>query len=577
MNKFLKTALFFALTSQVALAQKPTEMNEIWSVKLKHDFNEIGASEGKFVYGSNEKNFTLLNASDGSEKWGVKFKEVAEKLRKIDELIPMYDANAVFVFERKLGSDQMAVIDFETGKLLWITSKYQGVTSDDIIYVPELEAFAITTREALTIVKVRTGEEIWSTARLKTPIAKYIYDSGEKTITVVNCPGTLLGSLFKGFKNQIMKINAKNGEVIWEKTFYGTVEKMVVSRTAIVNLSIQKGKVLLRLNGLQVYDYKSGNPIWAATYDETLDRSQLKVYVGGGKVIRQGIYYAIAEPVFDGDYVYIYQMMNKRNQYIKKYEINTGKVVWTSTEIKDAKVLPKMYKIGDKLILQVGGAVYVEAITQTQESAVTGINSSTFSVINKTSTKTNNIRKYVNIKPYNVQGFNISDGVSVWESERFKRGITNIITHKNNIVVCSGKALYSLDAKTGNENYEVALGDDKINLAEKIIDPTEIEAKGDETVNPDNVIIVGEKGLSSHNMQTGAKVWAVRTKAGDFNGISGTTAFYETEKDDQFAIDVNTGKATYYDARKGAQTIKGTDGSYMYIFEKKQVTKVSTK
>jgi outer membrane protein assembly factor BamB len=141
------------------------------------------------------------------------------------------------------------------------------------------------------------------------------------------------------------------------------------------------------------------------------------------------------------------------------------------------------------------------------------------------------------------------------------------------LLVCSGKALYNVDYKTGKEKYEISLEDDDISLAEKIIDPTTLG----ETVNKDNVIIIGSKGVSAHNMKTGAKVWANRTKSGDFNGIYGTTAFYQKENDDQFAIDVNSGKATFYNARKNAKAEYSSDGNYLYAFEKKVITKLSTK
>ena len=141
------------------------------------------------------------------------------------------------------------------------------------------------------------------------------------------------------------------------------------------------------------------------------------------------------------------------------------------------------------------------------------------------------------------------------------------------LIVCSGKALYKVDCKTGKEQYEISLNEDDISLAEKIINPATLG----ENVNKDNVIIVGSKGVSAHNMKTGAKVWANRTKAGDFNGIYGTTAFYQKENDDQFAIDVNTGKATFYNARKDSKAEYSSDGKYLYSFERKTILKVATK
>lgn len=132
-----------------------------------------------------------------------------------------------------------------------------------------------------------------------------------------------------------------------------------------------------------------------------------------------------------------------------------------------------------------------------------------------------------------------------------------MFVNDKNLIVCSGKALYSRLYKTGKDIYEIQLADDDISLAEKIINPLTL---GDD-VNKDNVIIIGSKGVSAHNMKTGALVWAVRTKTGDFNGIYGTTAFYQKENDDQFAIDVNTGPLSTMLAKVVNQCIPLTENT----------------
>ena len=56
-------------------------------------------------------------------------------------------------------------------------------------------------------VKARTGEELWSTKVMKNQGGRYIYDDKEKMIMIINMPSTLVGSIMKGFKNQLSKIN----------------------------------------------------------------------------------------------------------------------------------------------------------------------------------------------------------------------------------------------------------------------------------------------------------------------------------------------------------------------------------
>ena len=558
------TLAALALFISFALAgQKVQEMSTLWEIKLSHDFDVVGKSESiGIIHGSNDKAFSVVNDADGKVRWTKKFTEIYENIRKVDLQIPMYESKAIFLFDKKLGKDQMVVVDMESGKMLWNTGKYQGVTHpDEVLYIPEMNAYAIVTNDALTMVKARTGEEMWSSKTMNTPVGKYYYDANEMTITMVNMPRSFLSAIAKGFKNQIIKFNAKNGEILWEQTYRGLIEKKVVTKDPVVNIVLAGGnKLILQLQGLQVYDYQTGKLLWSATYDVSFQEfARVKT---PGRVIAKGVYGAVAEPLFDGEFVYVLDFQSRRSQYLKKYEANSGKLVWTSPEIKDARAIPGLYKIGDQLLLQVGGAVEVQSITVQTTTSSYGTVTTTYTSVG-----------YSDVKPYNVQAFSANDGTQTWESERFKKGITNMFPYGDDLIVCSGKALYKVDHRTGKEKYEIQLGDDDIGLAEKIINPASLS----ENINQDNVIIIGSKGVSSHNMNTGAKVWANRTKAGDFNGIYGTTAFYQKENDDQFAIDVNSGAATFYNARKNSKAEYSSDGKYLFSFEKKSISKLSTK
>ncbi len=561
MKNLILTGLTIGLASVMSYAQKYDEMKTMWEIEATHPFTETGLSEEKaIVHGSNEKMFTMVSTVDGKVKWSKKFKEIDEQIGKVDLQIPMYESNAVFLFDKKAGKDQMVVVDMETGTKLWSTNKYQGIDDpDEVIYIAELNAYAIVTKTNLTMVKARTGEELWSTVKFSTPVGKYFYDEQENAIVIISMPRNAWQAMFKGFRNQILKINAKNGDVLWEQTFVGIVERKIVTRESVAKIFLRGDKLFLQLNGLQVYEYKTGSPIWAAAYDVTFARELVrpKVY---GQVVRFGVYEAIAQPLYDGEYVYILDVKSRKSQYLKKYEVNSGKLIWTSPEIKDARVIPGLYKIDDKIILQIGGAVEVQAISKQTYGNGYVQWTQYFRTI-----------KYQNVKPYEVQAFSTNDGTKSWDSERFRKGITNIFPSGKNIVVSSGKALYSLDYKTGKEAYEIALGDDDIGLAEKIVNPAEL---GD-NVSKDNVIVLGEKGVSSHNIATGAKVWAVKTKKGEFSGIFGENIFFDTEKGDYFSIDANSGKAKFFDSRKNSKSIVSLDGKSIYVFEGKKILKVS--
>ncbi len=563
MKKINLAAILFITSLGSSFGQKPEEMKVEWSATTTHTYTETGLSEKeKIAHGSNEKFFSLISTDDGKLKWSKSFKDISNDIGKVELQIPMYESNAIFLFDRKAGKDRMVLVDLHSGEKLWSSDKYQGIKSDDeIIYIKEMDAYAIVTKTNLTMVKARTGEELWTTAKFSTPVGKYFYDNNEGSIVIISMARNAWQAIFSGFKNQILKINAKNGDILWEQTFIGLVEKKIVTREATAKIFLKQDKLFLQLNGLQVYDYKSGQPIWAAAYDVTFARELVrpKVY---GEVVRFGVYNAIADPLYDGEYVYILDVKDRRHQFIKKYEINSGKLVWTSPEIKDARVIPGLYKIDDKIIIQVGGAVELQAISKQTYGSGYVQWTQYFRTV-----------KYQNVKPYEVQAFSTSDGTKTWDSERFKKGITNIFPNGKNIVVCSGKALYSLDYKTGQEQYEIPLDGDNIGLIEKIIDPATLK---EANFNQDNVILLGEKGVASHNLKTGSKVWATPTKKGEFSGIFGEKIFFDTEAGDYFAIDAASGRPKFFDARKNSKSIVTLDGKNIFVFDGKNVLKVST-
>jgi hypothetical protein len=234
------------------------------------------------------------------------------------------------------------------------------VTDDVIRYIPEEEGFAISLKKSLVFIKMRTGEEVWQTDKFKGVVGKYVYDVNERTMVMVNFVPGAVASLFTGFKNQIAKINVQNGEIIWENTYVGRAERKVLTREFVFDLDVVGNQVILRINGYQVYDYKTGASLWSAAFD----------FVPEGLVpkpagtIKFGAYGTVAEPVTVGDDLYILDMSNKKNQFVKKYDKNTGKLLWSSKEIKDARVIPGMYIVGDKVLLQIGGRVETQFYRQ---------------------------------------------------------------------------------------------------------------------------------------------------------------------------------------------------------------------
>ncbi len=537
-------ALTFGFTG---ISQK--EMSTVWSKDLgiKFTFHGTGLEVNDYSYVADAKQMAVFSNKDGSVYWKKTFKEIAPNIKKIDELVPFWKSNIIFLFDRKAGKDQIACIDLTNGKLLWTTDKYQKVTADMIVYIEEDHGFAISLKKELVYIKAHTGEEIWSTSKFSGVVGKYVYNSDDQTMTMVNFIPSGIIAFFTMFKNQIVRINMKTGEIIWENSYIGRADRKVVTRDFVYDLELDGDKVILRLAGIQVYDYNTGASLWSAAFDYT--PSVIKAPKG---VTRWGVYGAVADPVVVGDDIYVLDMTGKKSQYIKKYDYHTGKLLWTSKEIKGAKAIPGMTVVGDVVAIQVGGAVEVQYV----QKVVTQYYTFYYRVVT-----------YSGVKPYGVQAFNTSDGSKRWDSERFRKGITNAITVGNSHIVCSGKALYSIDIATGNDNYEVPVSKGGVGLATLVL------PYGDNTI-----VVVGEKGLSSFNATDGSLLKKSPYKKSTWSGQVDDMVLMKTDKDDVAVYDLSTMEYTMYDAKKGAQTwLEREDAKYVYVYEKKKVTKLATK
>jgi len=543
--KKLLTCAVLLLTIVWAKAQE--DMTIVWETKLGHQILHSGTSlEGEHSYAASDKEMSLFDNNSGKVLWEKSFSEMAPKLRKIDELIPFWKSSTIFLFDRKLGKDQIACINLETGASLWTTDKYQDVDESSITYIDEEDCFAITLKKELVYIRAQTGEELWSTEKFKGVVGQYYFNGEDHTLTMVNFKPTALEALFVGFKNQITRINLKNGEILWENTYIGLAEKKIISRQPIYDLSVSGDKVFLRLNGMQVYDYKTGAKIWAAAYDFTPERVVGKPI--GVKAF--GVYGAVADPVIDGQDIYVLDMQSRSKQYVKKYDLNTGKLLWTSPEIKDAKAIPGMEIVDGKVLIQIGGVVEKQYL----KTVRTADQVYTVAVV-----------EFDNVNPCGIQALDASSGKLVWESERFRKGITNMITFDGSTIVCSGKALYSLDIATGKDKYEVPVAKGGVGLATQI-----------QPFKENVIVVIGEKGVSTFDANSGELLNSGKYRTSFLEDRVGNILVMKTDKADIGTFDLNNCKYKDFKARTGAITTLSRDGNFVYVYEKKLVTKLKT-
>ena len=120
--------MMLALVALPALAQDA--MSTVWELRLEHRAMMVGTNPNDgpgLNYAASEKEITVMDKESGKALWSKSFKELTPNLRKIDELVPFWESNCIFLFDRKLGKDQIAVVDMKTGALLWTSEKYQDL------------------------------------------------------------------------------------------------------------------------------------------------------------------------------------------------------------------------------------------------------------------------------------------------------------------------------------------------------------------------------------------------------------------------------------------------------------------
>jgi outer membrane protein assembly factor BamB len=265
MNKlfFLTAALCFSMG-----ANAEDEMPEVRSTKFDDQIDWYGCDDsGNMAYGmvASDKEISVYESATGKLKWTKSFKELATRMRKIDDIILINLALKIFLLDLKIGSEQVAVVDLITGNLDWDSDKYKLKSRDMISYISEENAFLFTFKDVNVLVEALTGEEHWSTQKFKGKIGTYYYDSG--MLTTVNFVQEELLALLTGFKNQIAKINMKTGEIMWENTYVGRAHRKILTKEFMYDLNVVNDKVVLELDGLQMYDYKTGAQLWSAAFD----------------------------------------------------------------------------------------------------------------------------------------------------------------------------------------------------------------------------------------------------------------------------------------------------------------------
>lgn len=550
-------------------AKKSGQFKTVWESEFANKANVISMinQDGTFVLGTDGNSATVLNG-EGKQLWEGDFKKITTNKTNSSEIqyyIRSKDGGYLFLFDnRKLGTDRVAVINVKTGKEMWNTENYQNLLSKDggpvetVEYINELDAFMIAQKDGLNMVKAKTGEKIWETKLFKGSVGKYVYDKNKNEIVMINYKPTALAALFSGFKNQLVKINAANGEILWDATFRGLIEKKLITREPLVNLDIVGDKVYLWLDGLQCFNLDNGQKVWEVDYENDMSKSSGFL----GNKTKKGIYGTLADPIFTKDAVYIVIFANRsRTKYVEKHDLETGKLLWASEKIAGAFSMPRIYRTSDRVMVQIGGKVEVQEIVTRRTQ--TG-----------TETEYKIYTDFINQKN-GILSLDDKTGQTVWRSERFDKRITDMIIHEDKTVfVGDGDEFYSYDILSGKQLFDVKHNDARVGKATDVIDFD------------DNVVVLSEKGLASYKKADGKRNYATdKLPDVDFFYEIGGNYFLRNQKNSKnviYGVDMTNGdiKGKVESKGKGGNERFGDgidiseDGEFIFAFKGKKVEKI---
>ncbi|MEO5776531.1 MAG: PQQ-binding-like beta-propeller repeat protein [Flavobacterium sp.] len=576
-----------------AAGKKSGSFATVWESEFDNKASRLALcdGDGQFIIGTDDNSASVLN-SDGTAIWNGDYKKLTTNKTNNSEYqytIWKDKGGYLFLFDkRSLGTDRVAVLDLASGKELWNSELYQDLIpkgtkaaegSDEgeletVKYINELDSFLISQRNSVILVKANTGEKVWETNRFKGGVGKYVYDSKRNEIIMVNFKPTALGALFSGYKNQLVRINAANGDVVWDATFTGSIEKELVTRRAIIDLWIKGDKIFMYLDGMNVYDYNTGQKIWNVNYENDMAGAKGGMFSGGK---RSQIYRTIADPLFTDDAVYIVILGGRdKTKYVEKHDLNSGKLIWASDKITGAFCMPNIYKANDKILVQVGGKVQVQELRLEEVSSglSAGLALGGFGGGSAKQWVPYIYWDYKNQKN-SVLCLDDATGKTAWRSEKFDKRITDLILDDNKTVfVGDGDEFYGYDIASGNQLFDVKHNDAKVGRASDVIDFD------------DKVVVLSEKGLAAYNKKDGSRAYASdKIKGVDYFYHIGDNYFLRDQRNSKniiYGIDMTNGetKGSVQSKGKGGSPKYGngiditSDGEYIFAFKGKKVEKI---
>ena len=541
MSKFY-LIFFVALFYSAAFGQQ--KMPLIWESRIEHDiiYTGTGSEERGISFVASQEEITVLNNGSGNIIWNKKISGLISGLTEIDDLICYWEADALILIAHNNKTYQLVCIDILKGALLWQLDGLKKITESNLVYLRDVNAFAYSQPDGLILIERYSGTGIMHLKDFQGIIGTYYYDPDYGAIVFVNMEPDGFNAQSKDFKNQIIKINWPDGEVLWENTFKGKASLELMTKEPVFELHFSKGKVVLWLDGIYVYDYKNGTKEWSSSYS----CSTYKMCKKPNGVKKFGIYNHVSSAIVNDKNIYAFSNNSEGNTTLINYDLESGNEKWLAP-LDESRALPYLEVLQDEIIIQRGGAIETQAYF---------VEKSGDYFVYKWK------RDHPLIKPAGITAISTSNGSKVWEYNADDDYLTNVVPCGNYLFVGTRDEILSIDKSNGNIN--LLIDNRAANIGE-----IRFVYKHNENI----IIAIGEKGISAYNSNSGYQLYASGYKDLNFDECIGGFVIMRSLKDEMAVFDMESGHYKYYKLKSGGISTLSKNGKYLYVYGKKSVQK----
>jgi outer membrane protein assembly factor BamB len=431
------------------------QLTEIWETKMQAAPGISTASDGKNFFQAGTKMFEVIDLASGSHKVAKTYKETGAAIEKAFSAVFSETAEFLVVCDDK---KTVACIDVFNGKKVWENSSFFDLGSDEtsgslafdqgVVIVTDKKAKGNYT---ITCLDEKTGKQLWTvenetdkvdadnvfiTSDLlrttsyakkgdKTSLKLFNLQSGKNELSAemegsaifvlnVDEDYVFVHHRISEKKSFVSAIDLKAKKVLWKSNAANISSNLpLVMNTNTIRyyakMEAFEGKVLLMTEGIEAFDIATGKSVYNIPF--------VPYYKWGvGHYID-----AIFTPVVT-DHGILLADATKGDIYIRYYDRETGKLLWSGEKQKNVNVSPMVNIFENTAVVQFGGVCVFEVMNNSD------------------------IGKFLD--PYAVTAFDLTSGKVLWNIDS-KKEIFATEKVKNNLMIIGKKDLQTIDAKTG--------------------------------------------------------------------------------------------------------------------------------